>query len=110
MADKQADRNFIMAAAELLKTDIRSVVEEKGTYPTSLEMSLVMKTLLYVPESLKLFLHTLSIDYTKRSTPTTSTWSRGTNASPLHIKFSSCINLGLVVHIQRYTSTNEVLQ
>lgn len=61
MADKQTDQNFIMAAAELLKTDIRSVVEEKGTYPTSLEMSLVMKTLLYVPESLKLFLHTLFI-------------------------------------------------
>lgn len=31
----------------------------KGTYPTGLEMSLVMKTLLCVSQSLKLFLSTL---------------------------------------------------
>ena len=65
VADKQADRNLIMAAAELLKSDIRSVVDEKGTYPTSLEMSSVMKTLLYLPESLKLFLRTLFIGKNK---------------------------------------------
>lgn len=61
VADKQADWNLIMAAAELLKSDIRAVVKAKGTYPTSLGMSSVMKTLLYVLESLKLLLHTLFI-------------------------------------------------
>lgn len=56
--DKDKDR-LIMAAAELLKTDIRSVEQENNFYPNSIEMSSLQKTLEYVPQSLQLFLHTL---------------------------------------------------
>lgn len=50
-----------MAAAELLKSDMRSVVQANSTYLTSLEMSSMMKTLLYVPQSPQLFLRTLFV-------------------------------------------------
>lgn len=56
--DGNDKERIIMAAAE---SDIRSVVQANSTYPTSLEMSSVMKTLLYVPQSLQLFLRTLFV-------------------------------------------------
>lgn len=55
-----------MAAAQLLKFNIRSVVQENSTYPTSLEMSSVMETLIYVPHSLQLFLHPLFVGKEKK--------------------------------------------
>lgn len=56
--DKDKDR-LIMAAAEILKTDIRSVEQENNFYPNSIEMSSLQKTLEFVPQSLQLFLRTL---------------------------------------------------
>ena len=47
--DSNDKERLIMAAAELLKSDIRSVMQANSTYPTSLEMSSVMKRLLYIP-------------------------------------------------------------
>ena len=52
---------LIMAAAEILKSDIKSV-QSNSSYPTSasVEMLSVM-TLEYVPQSLQLLLHTLFV-------------------------------------------------
>ena len=67
--DGNYKERLIMAAAELLKSDIKSVVQTNSTYPTSLEMSSVMKTLLYVPQSLQLFLRTLFVGREKELLP-----------------------------------------
>ena len=48
-----------MAAAEILKSDIKFVLQLNSPYPTSVEMSSAMKTLEHVPQSLQLLLHML---------------------------------------------------
>ncbi len=51
-------KRLIEAAAKLIKSDIKSIIQCKAYYPTSEEMS-IEKTLNFIPESLHMFLQVL---------------------------------------------------
>lgn len=57
--DENYKDRLIMAAAELIKSDIKSVNQVHDAYPTNLEMSSVEEIMPYVSLSLQLFLRTL---------------------------------------------------
>jgi len=56
----------IVATASPIKDDIKSVVQDKNTYPTGLSMSTVEACAAFIPQSPKLFLKALFVSTGKR--------------------------------------------
>lgn len=55
-ASEEAEKvRLIKAAANLVKTDIKSVEQSKDIYPTTLEMSNVKDATAFLPQSLVVF-------------------------------------------------------
>ena len=50
-----------MVEAALIKTDIKSIIQSKELYPTTLEMASAKETLSYLPNSLRRFLDVLFV-------------------------------------------------
>jgi 5'-3' exonuclease len=66
-SDPEAEKlRLIETAANLIKSDVKSVVQLKDTYPTSLSMSDISEATNYIPESLRLLLNTVFAGKDKR--------------------------------------------
>ena len=62
ITDTQAEKmRLIKTAAQLIKSDIKSVVQDKSIYPSSLDMSNNETVKEYLPESLRLLLKMLFV-------------------------------------------------
>jgi len=57
---------YIVAAASPIKDDIKSVVQDKDSYPTGLSMQTVEACVAFIPQSLELFLKALFVSTGKR--------------------------------------------
>ena len=66
-SDPEAEKvRLIETAAILIRSDVKSVVQLKGTYPTNLSMSGIFEATNYIPESLCLLLNTILVGEEKR--------------------------------------------
>lgn len=59
--DENDKERIVKTAAELIKSDIKGVMQSKDNYATSLEMSSVENSLQFIPESLQLLLSTIFV-------------------------------------------------
>lgn len=66
-SDPEAEKlRLIETAANLIRSDVKSVVQLKDTYPTSLSMSDISEATNYIPESLLLLLNTILVGKEKQ--------------------------------------------
>jgi hypothetical protein len=56
---EQEKRNIIKTAANLIKSDIKSIESAKNEYPSVSDIESIEKNLEYLPESLKIFLSSM---------------------------------------------------